>query len=131
MPAWLGVGGVGLGGLSVLLGIGARAMRSTEQSGSTRASDIIVPQYSPPEDLNIMLAAYLIGRPKTAFPAQIVELAVRKKLRLLDHPDDLDNAPFGAELLDTTDLTPLELRVVTALFGAEAARRNPARAGAG
>ncbi|MEO5921362.1 MAG: DUF2207 domain-containing protein [Pseudolysinimonas sp.] len=120
LPAWLGLSSALLGGLSVLLGIVARTLRSTHQSNETRASDIIVPQYTPPEGLNVMLAAYLIGRPKTAFPAQIVDLAVRKKLRLLDHPDDLDNAPFGAELLDTSELAPLEQRVVDALFGKKA-----------
>ena len=116
------IGGTGLGVLSVLLGIGARALRSTEQSGSTGASDIIVPQYSPPDDINIMLAAYLIGRPKTAFPAQIVELAVRKKLRLLDHPEGLDERAVRGRTARHRRPDPARAeRVVTALFGQDAA----------
>lgn len=94
----------------------AAGTQASDRSRRTRASDIVVPQYTPPKDLNVMVAAYLSGHPERAFAAQLVALAVRKKVRLLDHPSD-SSAPFEVELLDTSELDSLEMRLVTALFG--------------
>jgi hypothetical protein len=98
----------------------------SDRSRKTGPSDIIIPQYTPPEGLNVMVAAYLAGRPERAFAAQIVSLAVRKKVRLLDHPSD-STAPFEVELLDRTDLDDVERQVVDAVFGnvGEPGRRVP------
>jgi len=87
-----------------------------DRSRRTRASDIIVPQYTPPKGLNVMVAAYLSGRPERAFAAQLVDLAVRGRVRLLDHPDD-SSAPFEVELLDPQDLDPVERELLRAVFG--------------
>ena len=87
-----------------------------DRSRKTGPSDIIVPQYTPPKDLNVMVAAYLSGRPERAFAAQIVSLAVRKKVRLLDHPAG-SSAPYEVELLDITGLDSLEAQLLRAVFG--------------
>lgn len=103
----------------------AGGTQASDRSRRTGASDIIVPQYTPPKDLNVMVAAYLSGRPERAFAAQLVALAVRKKVRLLDDPTNA-TAPFEVELLDVTELDELETQLVTALFGAaEPGRRVP------
>lgn len=120
LPWFLRFGSVVLGPLVLLIGFIASATQGNRAGGATRASDIVVPQYQPPEGLDIMVAAHLVGRPKTAYPAQIVALAVAKKIRMLDHPADLDRAPYGVELLDGSGLTPNEQAVVDALFGAGA-----------
>jgi uncharacterized membrane protein YgcG len=82
------------------------------------ARGIIVPQYSPPDDLDVMAAAELIGKPSTAVPAQLVSLAVRGKTRLLGYPvGSARSADYSVQLLDRTGLTGFEPDVIDALFG--------------
>jgi uncharacterized membrane protein YgcG len=82
------------------------------------ARGIIVPQYSPPDDLDIMAAAELIGKPSTEVQAQLVSLAVRGKTRLLGYPvGSARAADYSVQLLDRTGLTGFEPLVVQALFG--------------
>lgn len=107
-----------LGGAGVLVSLVAGATQVNDRSGRTAASDIIVPQYTPPEGLNVMVAAYISGRPERAFAAQIVSLAVRGNVRLLDHPAD-STAPFEVELLHTDGLDDLETKLLQAIFGGD------------
>ena len=82
------------------------------------ARGIIIPQYSPPDDLDVMAAAELIGKPSTAVPAQLVSLAVRGKTRLLGYPvGSARAADYSVQLLDPTGLQGFEPQVVDALFG--------------
>ena len=82
------------------------------------ARGIIIPQYSPPDDLDVMAAAELIGKPSTAVPAQLVNLAVRGKTRLLGYPVGSSRAAdYSVQLLDRTGLQGFEPDVVDALFG--------------
>jgi len=82
------------------------------------ARGIIVPQYSPPDDLDVMAAAELIGKTSTAVPAQLVNLAVRGKTRLLGYPvGSARSADYSVQLLDRTGLTGFEPDVIDALFG--------------
>ncbi len=104
-----------LGPAGLLISWIASGTQVTDRSRKTGPSDIIVPQYTPPDGLNVMVAAYLSGRPERAFAAQIVDLAVRKKVRLLDHPSD-STAPFEVELLDITELDELETQLLRAVF---------------
>lgn len=115
-----------LGPAGLLISWIAGGTQVSDRSRKTGPSDIIIPQYTPPTDLNVMVAAYLSGQPERAFAAQIVSLAVRKKVRLLDHPAD-STAPFEVELLDATELDDIETQVVKAVFGEglEVGRRVP------
>ncbi|MEO6532461.1 MAG: DUF2207 domain-containing protein [Pseudolysinimonas sp.] len=82
------------------------------------ARGIIVPQYSPPDDLDVMAAAELIGKPSTEVPAQLVSLAVRGKIRLLGYPvGSARAADYSVQLLDRTGLTGFEPLVIEDLFG--------------
>jgi len=82
------------------------------------ARDVIIPQYSPPDDIDIMAAAELIGRPSTKLPAQLVSLAVRGKTRLLGYPvGSARAADYSVQLVDRTGLTFYEPLVLDALFG--------------
>jgi uncharacterized membrane protein YgcG len=82
------------------------------------ARGIIIPQYSPPDDLDVMAAAELIGKPSTAVPAQLVNLSVRGKTRLLGYPvGSARAADYSVQLLDPTGLRGFEPQVVDALFG--------------
>jgi uncharacterized membrane protein YgcG len=107
-----------VGPAGVLLAFIAGATHGADRSRRTGASDIIIPQYTPPDGLNVMVAAYIAGRPERAFAAQIVDLAVRGNVRLLDHPDD-DSSPFAVELLHTNGLDHLETKLVEAIFGSD------------
>jgi uncharacterized membrane protein YgcG len=115
-----------LGPAGVVIAFIAGATQGADRSRRTGASDIIIPQYTPPDGLNVMVAAYIAGRPERAFAAQIVDLAVRGNVRLLDHPDD-ESAPFAVELLHTNGLDHLETQLIESIFGSnpDAGRRIP------
>jgi len=82
------------------------------------ARGIIIPQYSPPDGIDIMASAELIGKPSTEVPAQLVSLAVRGKTRLLGYPvDSARAADYSVQLVDRTGLTGYEPLVIDALFG--------------
>jgi len=102
---------------AILVSLVAGATQGSDRSRRTPASDIIIPQYTPPDGLNVMVAAYIAGRPERAFAAQIVDLAVRGNVRLLDHPADSD-ASFQVELLHADGLEPLETQLLRSVFGA-------------
>lgn len=106
-----------LGPAAVVISMIAGATQVSDRSRRTGPSDIIVPQYTPPEGLNVMVAAYIAGRPERAFAAQVVDLAVRGNVRLLDHPTD-SSTPFAVELLHQNGLDELETDLVQAMFGA-------------
>jgi hypothetical protein len=123
---WDTAGPFAVGGAGILVSLIAGATQVNDRSRRTGASDIIVPQYTPPEGLNVMVAAYIAGRPERAFAAQIVNLAVRGHVRLLDHPAD-SSAPFEVELLNAEGVDDLERKLLVAIFGDDlpAGRRIP------
>ena len=116
-------GGEVAGWLLSLLGFPAVAVATiggliTRRKRTQPARGIIVPQYSPPEGIDVMAAAELIGRPSTRIPAQLVNLAVRGKIKLLGYPvDSARSADYAVQLVERTGLTDYEPLVVDALFG--------------
>jgi hypothetical protein len=123
---WQTFGPFILGPAGIVISLIAGATQVADRSRRTGASDIIIPQYTPPDDLNVMVAAYIAGRPERAFAAQIVSLAVRGNVRLLDHLTD-SSAPFEVELLHLNGLDDLETKLLGAIFGGDPApgRRIP------
>ncbi|MEP6843905.1 MAG: DUF2207 domain-containing protein, partial [Pseudolysinimonas sp.] len=108
-----------LGFPAVLLGTigGFLARRKRAQP----ARGIIIPQYSPPDGIDVMAAAELIGASRTAVPAELVSLAVRGKTRLLGYPvKSARAADYSVQLLDPTGLTGFDPQVIHALFGSDA-----------
>jgi len=111
------------GWLLSLLGFPAVAVATiggfiTRRNKTQKARGIIVPQYSPPDGIDIMAAAELIGKPSTRIPAQLVSLAVRGKTKLLGYPvDSARSADYSVQLVDRTGLTGYEPLVIDALFG--------------
>lgn len=61
---------------------------------------IIVPEYEGPEDLGVMRAAELVGRPSAGLPAQIVKLAVDDIVRLVEDPEEREHRRFRLDLID-------------------------------
>lgn len=76
---------------------------------------IVVAQYEPPAGLSMMLAANIAGNPKKGMAATIVDLAVQKNLRILEHDQGWSKV-FGVQKLSSADLAPDEQRVMGALF---------------
>jgi hypothetical protein len=115
-----------VGPAGVIIAFIAGTTQGADRSRRTRASDIIIPQYAPPHGFNVMVAAYIAGRPERAFAAQMVDLAVRGNVRLLDHPTDAAE-PFAVELLHRNGLDTVETKLLGAMFGSdpEAGRRIP------
>jgi uncharacterized membrane protein YgcG len=105
---------LGLGAIGTAVGAGIQ--RFTGSKGA-KGRGIIIPQYTVPPGLNVMVAAHIAGRESTAFAAQLVSLAVRKKLRILDYPVTASGADYTLQYLSADDLDPLELELMNALFG--------------
>ena len=115
---WIDVASYALVGL-IVLGTAFTVVWRFVRPASSRGSGIIVPQYTPPKDLNVMEAAELIGRSGFAVSAQIVSFAVRGKLRILDYPVTGSGARYSLQLLSTDGLDAHERALVRALFGGE------------
>jgi uncharacterized membrane protein YgcG len=80
---------------------------------------IIVPQYTAPDDHDLILAADLIGKGHEALSASFVSLAVRGFVNIVDkHPDGKGAADtrFALEYRSKEGATAQELRVLKALF---------------
>lgn len=111
LPWVLGIGGI-------VVGVVARGSQTESSAGrKLRAHGIVIPQYEPPEGLNPMVAAMLIGEPNRAFAAQIVDLAVRGNIRIVEPDDDKGGSgPFSLELLTRDGLDDVEDRLLDELF---------------
>ncbi len=75
----------------------------------------VIAQYEPPAGLSALLAANIVGKPKKGMAATIVDLAVQKNLRILEHDQGWSKV-FGVQKLSSADLAPDEQRVMGALF---------------
>lgn len=117
-PLWAVLLGLLSGGVAFVTGVvGAATLRRP----LVRPTGFIVPQYSVPKGLDIMIAAQFIEQGHTAIQAQLVSLAVKKKIRLLGYAvQDADTADYAVQLVDATGLESWEQAVVDALFGPDA-----------
>ncbi|MGN6325495.1 DUF2207 domain-containing protein [Pseudolysinimonas sp.] len=118
-PAWTIVLTLGGGG-ALVPGIVAFVLG---RSRRPRAGEIIVPEYAPPLRLGILPAARLLNRAVAARPAELVDLAVRGRVRLLGYPTGhgRDEADYAVQLLDRSGLDAFESRFLDGLFAADAA----------
>lgn len=80
---------------------------------------IIVPMYERPPGIDLMEAAALVRRDRRGVPSMLVDLAVRRVLRILVEDGD-GGARYTLELLSRDGLSALETRLVALLFGATA-----------
>ncbi|HEV7743166.1 MAG TPA: DUF2207 domain-containing protein [Pseudolysinimonas sp.] len=96
----------------------ALILRFTVLRGA-RGTGIIVAQYEPQEDLSPLLAANLLRKTKKGMAASIVDLAVRKKIRIVEKPAEglfASGTTFGVQQLEATDLDADDQKVMNALF---------------
>lgn len=115
-PIWVSIG---LGILTVLGTAFTIVWRFVKPAGA-KGRGIIIPQYTPPKDMNLLEASNLIGRTWKGVPAQIVSLAVRGNLRILDYPVTNSGAKFTLQLLSLDKVDADELALLKAIFGGPA-----------
>jgi uncharacterized membrane protein YgcG len=75
----------------------------------------IIAQYEPAKGMSALLAANIVGKPRKGMAATIVDLAVRKNVRILEHDQGWSKV-FGVQRLSNEGLDPDEQRVMGALF---------------
>ncbi|MBD8506925.1 DUF2207 domain-containing protein [Hoyosella sp. G463] len=116
----LGVIASALSGAAALLAAGAMALairiRATVGRSAPRGREITA-SYSVPQGLSILRMAAIHGHTMDAraVPAQIVDLAIRGKIRLVE-VESGGSHKYRAELMDPTGLDGDEQELVDALF---------------
>jgi uncharacterized membrane protein YgcG len=117
LPWW----SVAIAILSILGAVGALVASISarlRRSALAPKAGFIVPQYSVPENLNVMTAAHLLGRPGYAVSAELVGLAVRKHIRILDYPVTAGSgAEYSLQFLTAEGADPFDLHIIHAVFG--------------
>jgi uncharacterized membrane protein YgcG len=104
----------GFGGLAFILVMKAFLRRNPDDSP-------VIVQYSPPVDESPTLSAGVLGVPSRALAAHVVDLAVRDKLEITASGDRADTDDFSVLLRDESGLQHDDRRIVTTLFGKDAA----------
>ena len=109
-----------LGGIASLGGvILAVIFRFTLLRGA-RGTGIVVAQYEPQEDISPLMAANLLNKTKKGMAASIVDLAVRRKIRIVERPDEgffASGTTFGVQRMgDDSGVDTDDRRVLDALF---------------
>ena len=105
---------LGLAGLCVLTLLGLRTVLWRD----ARGRGIIVPQYAPPEDLSVMLAAAMLGKKKVGLAAQLISFAVNRAARLVESPSEPISRRYALEVVDASRLNAADRHILTA-FGAK------------
>lgn len=80
----------------------------------------IIAEYSPPRDVSVVTAALVIKKRHKAVAAQILDFAVRGKLRIREEESKgffSSSTTYRLELRDPTGVTGRELEILRALFG--------------
>jgi uncharacterized membrane protein YgcG len=115
-----------LGGIVGILGtigaaLSALVLRFTKLRDA-RGTGIIIAQYEPPENMDEFLAANIVKVPKRGMAAAIMDLAVKRKLRIVERPGGglFGGTDFGVQQVDpgasSTTLVGTEQTVMDALF---------------
>ncbi|HEX7835574.1 MAG TPA: DUF2207 domain-containing protein [Pseudolysinimonas sp.] len=115
-----------IGGIVGLLGtagaaLSALVIRFTKLRDAP-GTGIIVAQYEPPENMDPFLAANIVKAPKRGMAAAIMDLAVKRKLRIVERPGSgiFGGSDFGVQQVDPDNgmstLNGSEVTVMDALF---------------
>jgi len=104
----------GIGGLVFVLVVKRFLRRNPDRSP-------VIVQYTPPVDESPTLSAGVLGVPAKALAAHVVDLAVRDKVEITASGDRSDADDFHVILRDAEGLEHDDRRIVTTLFGKDAA----------
>ncbi len=84
-----------------------------------RGRGTIVAQYLPPKDVSVLTASEVIKRTSSSLTAQIIDLAVRQKIRIIESKEKflfVETTKYTLELLNFDGLSDNELKLVDILF---------------
>lgn len=123
---WAGVVRTAAAGLIGLLAVSAvaGALVLRWRYRDSRGRDVIVPRYTPPQGLSLLVASRVFGGKKAVkkgVAAQIIDWAVRGNVSMIEDKKRLfgflPRTKYQIELLKTDGLSQLELQLLAALFG--------------
>jgi uncharacterized membrane protein YgcG len=101
------------------LGVGAAAigaaLLSRRRNRDARGRGVVVVEYTPPTDTDVLEGAHLVRRTGSAIPAAILDAAVAGHLRVIEDPTSDDELTL--EYVGGTGVTPLHAGVLAAVFG--------------
>lgn len=106
---------ISLGTLGVTAAAIGAAISSRRRNRDAAGRGIIVPEYAPPADVDVLEGAHLVGRSRGALPAAVLDTAVAGHLRIVEDPSADDE--LALEYIDGTGATPLRAGVLAAVFG--------------
>ena len=111
-PLWLLLATLALLGIAVLVRYGLWR--------DARGRGIVVPQYTAPDDRDLVQAGDLVNRESTAMAAQFVDLAVQGAVQIVDlYPQGAAAGlkdRFGLDFVTKAGATAAELGILTVLF---------------
>lgn len=87
-----------------------------------RGRPVIVPEFTPPPGVDLMLASAVTKRTTRAAAASFVDFAVRRAIQIVEHGDEggsTSKAAYWLRLVTAQGLTAAELELARALFGPE------------
>jgi uncharacterized membrane protein YgcG len=113
LPMFVGLAGT-IGGALLALILRFTVLRGAKGTG------IVVAQYEPDDSISPLLAANLVNKAKKGMAASIVDLAVRRKIRIVEKPDEgffASGTTFGVQRIgDDSGVDTDDERVLNALF---------------
>ena len=81
---------------------------------------IVVPQYSVPDDLDPLIAAAIVRKPKQAMTAMLLNLAVTRSVRLIDRsPEKTGDDKYDLEFLGNPGASATDEKVLRILYSAD------------
>jgi uncharacterized membrane protein YgcG len=86
---------------------------------NNRGRGTVVPEYLPPKDTSVLLSAEIFDKPNNSSTAQIIDLAVRHKIKIEETEKDAfigKTKEYSVELLNIDGLNQDELSFVDVLF---------------
>jgi len=99
---------------AVLLGVMIRLRRTTFTDAAGRPT--IIAEYTPPPGLTLLDAALLMGKVNRASAAQLIDLAVRRNIRILEEGAD-SKATYAIEFVSDDGLVERERSFLRIFFG--------------
>jgi uncharacterized membrane protein YgcG len=112
--------GLAIGSFAALLAIVWMSVIRNRVMKRARGRSTIIPEYLPPKDANVMVAAFILKRQTIAMTAQILDLAVRHYVKIYQTKEKsfMRLAEYEIEIIkDVSGLSDEELRLLKSLYG--------------
>lgn len=78
---------------------------------------VIVPEYLPPKDIDLVEAAILLHRRKRAIASEIIDLAVQGRIRIIEEEKSFGRSTWKLELVSILGASDYEMRLMQFFFG--------------